>query len=194
MIAGCGGNAEAPAPELPAEELYSQGQSHLAEGNFQEAAKSFEEVERQHPYSQWATRGQIMAAYSYYEANQYEESVGGGRALHRAAPRPQGRRLRLLSDGHVLLRADLRRRPRPGDDAEVAGVVRRADPPLPGQRLQPRCPAEGRPDPRPSRRQGDGDRPLLPAPRVLAGRRSTASRPWSRTIRPRPMSPRRCTA
>ena len=47
----------------------------MAEGNFKEAAKSFEEVERQHPYSQWATRGQIMAAYSYYEANQYEESV-----------------------------------------------------------------------------------------------------------------------
>ena len=47
----------------------------MAEGNFKEAAKSFEEVERQHPYSQWATRGQIMAAYSYYEANQYEEAV-----------------------------------------------------------------------------------------------------------------------
>ncbi len=76
MIAGCSGKDEPLAPELPAEELYSQGQSHLAVGNFKEAAKSFEEVERQHPYSQWATRGEIMAAYSYYESNQYEDAVG----------------------------------------------------------------------------------------------------------------------
>ena len=75
-LTGCSGDdADVVPPDLPAEELYAQGQNFLAEGNFKEAAKSFEEVERQHPYSQWATRGQIMAAYSYYEANQYEESV-----------------------------------------------------------------------------------------------------------------------
>ena len=76
VLTGCSGDdAETLPPDLPAEELYAQAQNFLAEGNFKEAAKSFEEVERQHPYSQWATRGQIMAAYSYYEANQYEESV-----------------------------------------------------------------------------------------------------------------------
>ena len=76
LLAGCSGDdAESLPPDLPAEDLYAQGQNYMAEGNFKEAAKSFEEVERQHPYSQWATRGQIMAAYSYYEANQYEESV-----------------------------------------------------------------------------------------------------------------------
>lgn len=75
MTAGCASDAEPPPPELPAEELYSQGQAYLAEANFPEAAKSFEEVERQHPYSQWATRGEVMAAYAYYEANQYEEAV-----------------------------------------------------------------------------------------------------------------------
>lgn len=76
LLGGCSGDdSETLPPDLPAEDLYAQGQNYLAEGNFKEAAKSFEEVERQHPYSQWATRGQIMAAYSYYEANQYEESV-----------------------------------------------------------------------------------------------------------------------
>lgn len=76
LLGGCSGDdSEGLPPDLPAEDLYAQGQNYLAEGNFKEAAKSFEEVERQHPYSQWATRGQIMAAYSYYEANQYEESV-----------------------------------------------------------------------------------------------------------------------
>ncbi len=76
VLTGCSGDdAKEVPPDLPAEDLYAQGQNFLAEGNFKEAAKSFEEVERQHPYSQWATRGQIMAAYSYYEANQYEELV-----------------------------------------------------------------------------------------------------------------------
>ena len=76
VLAGCSGDKDATVePDLPAEELYARGQNYMAEGNFREAAKSFEEVERQHPYSQWATRGQIMAAYAYYEANQYEESV-----------------------------------------------------------------------------------------------------------------------
>jgi outer membrane protein assembly factor BamD len=75
LFAGCSGDDDAPPPDLPAEELYTEGQNYMADGNFKEAAKSFEEVERQHPYSQWATRGQIMAAYSYYEANEYEEAV-----------------------------------------------------------------------------------------------------------------------
>ena len=76
LLTGCtGDDTEAPPPDLPAEDLYAQGQNFMADGNFKDAAKSFEEVERQHPYSQWATRGQIMAAYSYYEANQYEELV-----------------------------------------------------------------------------------------------------------------------
>ena len=75
LVVACSGDVEAPPPELPAEELYTQAQDYMEEGNFREAAKSFEEVERQHPYSQWATRGQIMAAYAYYEANEYEEAV-----------------------------------------------------------------------------------------------------------------------
>src|SRR5262245_33841140 len=76
VLTGCSGdNAEGPPADQPAEELYTQGQNYLGDANFKEAAKAFEEVERQHPYSQWATRGQIMAAYSYYEANQYEQSV-----------------------------------------------------------------------------------------------------------------------
>jgi outer membrane protein assembly factor BamD len=76
LLGACSSDEAASPPDLPAEELYSQGQAYLQDGNFQEAAKSFEEVERQHPYSQWATRAQIMAAYAYYEANKYEESVG----------------------------------------------------------------------------------------------------------------------
>jgi outer membrane protein assembly factor BamD len=76
LLAGCSGNKDAKEiPDQPPEELYATAQRLLDDGDFKGAAKAFEEVERQHPYSQWATRGEIMAAYSFYEANQYDESV-----------------------------------------------------------------------------------------------------------------------
>ncbi|MCH7932009.1 MAG: outer membrane protein assembly factor BamD, partial [Proteobacteria bacterium] len=38
-------------------------------------ADAFDEVERQHPYSVWATKAQIMAAYAHYQANAYDDAV-----------------------------------------------------------------------------------------------------------------------
>src|SRR3546814_17527961 len=38
-------------------------------------ANLFDEVERQHPYSQWATRAQLMAAYALYQAMEYDDAV-----------------------------------------------------------------------------------------------------------------------
>ncbi len=45
--------------------------------SYKEAAQQFEEVERQHPYSQWATRAQIMAAYAQYQAMDYDPPSRG---------------------------------------------------------------------------------------------------------------------
>src|SRR5258708_814907 len=42
---------------------------------YDKAAKSFDEVERQHPYSVWATKAQLMSAYALYEAAKYDESI-----------------------------------------------------------------------------------------------------------------------
>src|SRR5258708_9452192 len=42
---------------------------------YDKAAKSFDEVERQHPYSVWATKAQLMSAYALYEAAKYGESI-----------------------------------------------------------------------------------------------------------------------
>ena len=40
-----------------------------------DAAKAFDEVERQHPYSVWARRAQLMSAFSYYMAQQYPDAI-----------------------------------------------------------------------------------------------------------------------
>jgi len=55
--------------------LYNLGSTELERENYRLAAALFDEVERQHPYSEWARRAQLMAAYSYYLVNDYDEAI-----------------------------------------------------------------------------------------------------------------------
>ena len=55
--------------------LYALGKEYADRGNWDRAALIFAEVERQHPYSIWARRAQLMAAFSYYQDNNYPEAV-----------------------------------------------------------------------------------------------------------------------
>ena len=52
--------------ERPVEELYNEAVDTALDGDYKKAAPLFDEVERQHPYSVWATQAQLMAAYSLY--------------------------------------------------------------------------------------------------------------------------------
>ncbi len=61
--------------ERPVNTLYNDALNKLNGGQYAEAATSFDEVERQHPYSQWATKAQLMAAYSYYQNNDYDDAI-----------------------------------------------------------------------------------------------------------------------
>ena len=47
----------------------------LDQGHYKEAAALFDEVERQHPYSIWARRAQLMSAFSYYLDRDYTQSI-----------------------------------------------------------------------------------------------------------------------
>ncbi|MGH6898889.1 MAG: outer membrane protein assembly factor BamD [Geminicoccaceae bacterium] len=76
VLAGCSGNGDDEEyVERPVEELYNEAQDLLQSGSPREAGQAFEEVERQHPYSLWATRAQLMSAYAFYEANNYDEAI-----------------------------------------------------------------------------------------------------------------------
>jgi outer membrane protein assembly factor BamD len=66
---------EVPYVERPVERIYGEATSALDKEDFTDAARLFDEVERQHPYSQWATRAQVMAAYAHYQALQYDDAV-----------------------------------------------------------------------------------------------------------------------
>ncbi len=61
--------------ERPVELLYATGAQKLDDHEWKEATQYFDEVERQHPYSEWARRAVLMEAYSYYEADNYEDAT-----------------------------------------------------------------------------------------------------------------------
>jgi outer membrane protein assembly factor BamD len=75
LVSACAGEAEKPYVEKPPETLYSEAQRALRQKEFPEAARLFDEVERQHPYSQWASKAQLMAAFSYFQNYQYGDAL-----------------------------------------------------------------------------------------------------------------------
>ena len=83
------GKDETP-PDEPADRLYNEGLYLLNnKSDPSKAVKKFEEVDRQHPYSEWARKSLIMSAYAYYQAGSYDESVTASKryiALHPGSP------------------------------------------------------------------------------------------------------------
>lgn len=57
------------------EALYNNAMDNLEAGWHKTAAELFDELERQHPYSAWATKAQLMAAYSNYQEGNYDEAI-----------------------------------------------------------------------------------------------------------------------
>jgi outer membrane protein assembly factor BamD len=64
-----------PYTEAPVEQLYDAAFKFLKKKQYAQAAAAFEEVERQHPYSIWARRAMLMAAFANYEANNYDDAI-----------------------------------------------------------------------------------------------------------------------
>jgi outer membrane protein assembly factor BamD len=61
--------------ERPVDLLYNAGSDRLDRHEWSEAVDYFREVERQHPYSEWARRSILMTAYAHYESNDYAEAI-----------------------------------------------------------------------------------------------------------------------
>jgi outer membrane protein assembly factor BamD len=79
-LAACGGNADRlPDGALEgytAEQIYERGEYELARNRPEDAASYFSEIERLYPYSEWAKRGLIMAAFAYHQDRDYENARG----------------------------------------------------------------------------------------------------------------------
>jgi outer membrane protein assembly factor BamD len=74
----------------PADKLYNEGLYLMNHNHDPKAAsKKFEEVDRQHPYSDWARKSLLMSAYSFYSAGDYDSCIGAATryvTLHPGSP------------------------------------------------------------------------------------------------------------
>ena len=76
------GDGRAVSPDLAAAQendtvakLYNEGLADLNSGSYKVAIKKFSEVERQYPYSSWATKSIIMQAYTFYLRASYDDTI-----------------------------------------------------------------------------------------------------------------------
>jgi outer membrane protein assembly factor BamD len=74
-LAGCGGEQNMLQGDHSVAQLYKAGKDEINNENYGTAAKVFDQVEQQHPYSQWATRAQLMSAYSDYLGLRYDDAI-----------------------------------------------------------------------------------------------------------------------
>ncbi len=83
-LTGSSSDAVSPGMEKvdegkPIAELYNAGLKALQEREYRTAVKKFAEVERQHPYSKWATKAILMQAYAQYQRNKYDEAIAAAK-------------------------------------------------------------------------------------------------------------------
>ena len=164
----------------------------MPDGNYSKASDEFDEVDRQHPYSVWATKAQLMSAYALYQANKYDESIVAADRFIQLHPghRDVAYAYYLKALDYYVQIADVGR----DQKTTAAGVGSAATTwcgasPIRDMRRDAR--SQDRPGARPSRRQGDGDRPLVREPGHLSRRDQPLQGAWSTSTRPPPMCPRR---
>jgi outer membrane protein assembly factor BamD len=82
IVAGCStwgklfGDKDQDVPDEPADRLYNEGLFLLNEKKeYDDAARKFEEVDRQHPYSEWARKALLMTAYAYYREDKFDDAI-----------------------------------------------------------------------------------------------------------------------
>jgi outer membrane protein assembly factor BamD len=74
-LTACADGLEEDYKERRVDVLYNQAANLMASKIYKAAAEGFDEVERQHPYSPWATKAQLMASYAYYKFQEYDQAV-----------------------------------------------------------------------------------------------------------------------
>ena len=76
ILTACGSSDDDKTkPPESADKLYNEAYDQLNNHEYKDAIKSFEEVERQHPSSEWATNAQVMSGFISYETQDYTAAV-----------------------------------------------------------------------------------------------------------------------
>ena len=83
------GTPDAFANDQPAGNLYNEGLAYMNGGKLKDATKSFDEVDRQHPYSELARKALVMSTFTSYKRGDFETAVASGKrylALYPGSP------------------------------------------------------------------------------------------------------------
>ena len=83
-LAGCAHRGAKPETAYIARDvssLYGAAQRLMNQEDYEDAAKLFDEVVRQHPYSVWARHAQIMSAFNYYLAQKYSDAINSAQGF-----------------------------------------------------------------------------------------------------------------
>lgn len=78
LLSACGGAASDQLSALntdPPEKMYSEADTLMSKGKFDDAAKKFEDLDRSHPYAPEARRSIVLAAFAYYKAGKMPEAI-----------------------------------------------------------------------------------------------------------------------
>lgn len=86
LLAACSSTDKTPYEEQPVDTLYNAAMEELLSRNYERAARGFEEVERQHPYSIWAAKAQVMSAYAYFRRDKYDDAINAADRFIRLHP------------------------------------------------------------------------------------------------------------
>ncbi|MEK7714938.1 MAG: outer membrane protein assembly factor BamD, partial [candidate division NC10 bacterium] len=89
LAGGCGWLRPAPTPILPPDELYSVGESDLAQKRYDQARENFKKIVERHPNSSYAARARFLIGEAYYREAEFDKAIKEFEAFMSFFPRHQ---------------------------------------------------------------------------------------------------------
>ncbi len=89
LAGGCGWLRPAPTPILPPDELYSIGESELAQKRYDQARENFKKIVERHPNSSYAARARFLTGEAYYREAEFDKAIKEFEAFMAFFPRHQ---------------------------------------------------------------------------------------------------------
>lgn len=161
-LAACSSDEAPEYVERPVQELYNQALAALNNEEYLQAARGFDEVERQHPYSVWSTKAQLMSSFAYYQSNQYDQAILAAERFVELHPgnKDVAYAYYLVAISYYEQITGVERDQKVTRQALAAlqNLVRR----FPNTEYARRCSFENRFDQRPLSRERNGNRSILP--------------------------------
>ncbi len=83
LISGCQSDPDIDITKLgletdPPDVLYNQGLANMKAGNMAEAARKFDAIDRENPFSEWARKALVMSTFVKYRQGRLDDALASG--------------------------------------------------------------------------------------------------------------------